>query len=182
MFETEELLSFLTMVGAIHAFAFTLGGLLNIDGQILIHPLKLQEFECDEISDLLNACIGLKESSDQIPADIRAQADKIASKHRVKFQCQRNEAISKILSIFGCSDIVDIHIGGNRIFSDINTYQTDRLATVLGSTAKFDKNIITGIVIWAEYRLCSSPREFCCYVEYFCAYVKDEIKKTGIRL
>lgn len=72
MFDSEEeLVSLLTMVGAVHLFVLNLDGLWNIGGQIRIHPLKLREFGCGEISDLINACISLnrRESSDQNPID-----------------------------------------------------------------------------------------------------------------
>lgn len=85
--------------------------------------------------------------------------------------------MSKIVSIFGCLEIKDVCIGAKKIFSDMNTYQSDRLAAVLGGTANYEKNFIDGIISWAELRLCSSPREFFCLVEYFCAYVWDKISE-----
>ena len=61
------------------------------------------------------------------------------------------------MNIFECAELKDIRIGDNHIFSDMTTYQIDRLATVL-DTANFNKEIISGIVKWAELRVCCSAR------------------------
>lgn len=167
MFLTEEeLLALLILLGAL--CAFTLNGLLEIYGQFLLHFLKLQEFACDEIRDLVKTCKNLQESSKTNLTEITAQANKLASKHRIKFELQGKEAVSKIVYLL--EEIKN---------SDIKPFQVDRLDTVLGGTANL-KKVITEIAKRAELRLCCSAGEFYCYVEYLCAYVIDELYKLKL--
>lgn len=128
MFGREELLSFLILIEAV--FKFTSEGLLDLYGQICIHPSKLEELTADEIRDIKLACINLQELPNKNLKEVRAHVDKLSSKHRIKFRCQRNEATSNIVNIFECAELKDIRIGDNHIFSDMTTYQIDRLATV----------------------------------------------------
>src|SRR6218665_203303 len=89
---------------------------------------------------------------------------------------KKRSDISNIVNIFECAELKDIRIGDNHIFSDMTTYQIDRLATVL-DTANFNKEIISGIVKWAKLRVCCGAREFFCYAEYFCSYIFEETRQ-----
>lgn len=150
-------------------------GLLEVNKNLKIHPLKLLEIPKESRQAIFNSTRNFADgniSKDQFHKEMKTYC----RTHQINFETMRQETVQRLCQTFGTENIKDITVGGKKIFANATPHEIDRLRVVLENTTQNDANIMNIATEFAAMRECNSTRDFIIFAEYFVADLQETVK------
>lgn len=168
-----------------HEVRLTERGLIEINDELKIHPAKyllLTPGPNDGTTveafrrKLLKATKDLN-GKEIDRSKVYEQVVTICKEHRVQFESQRKEILTRLCSAFGANDINEIEINGKKIFVDLLPHELDRVGKVLSNAGQdYNEEFIEIVNRFAGANNCDSAADYCSFTEFANVYYCKQVK------
>lgn len=150
-------------------------GLLNVNDNLKIHPLKLIEIPVESRKAIFELTKNYSKGT-VTKTDFHKEIKTYCKRHQIAFESMRAETLKKLCQLYGKDNVKDIIVGGKKIFANPTPHEIDRLRVVLENTMQNNETILEMATEFAKSRSCATTKDFIIYAEYFVADLNETVK------
>jgi hypothetical protein len=167
----QEFFEVLGAGGSVKA-KFNRAGLVNINNnKLIIHPkafMQINETQRTEILNQSTELLNKKISVNQFNKNVQS----ITKQNKLMFENRRKATAEKVQS-----NLKNVDINGNKIFSNLKPYEIDRLDNVLQNEGNnYSEKYIRIAVEFAKLVKCENPMDFCEVFQFIVRQINEEVQ------